>query len=124
MEFRIKEARIAANLTQDQLANLLGIKNTTLSGYETGAHDPKSNTLIEIARICGTTVDYLLGISVELAKEEENEVPASLAADEDELVTIYRDLNDHGQTILLNTARGLSANPDMKRGSASNTATA
>lgn len=124
MEFRIKEARIAANLTQDQLANLLGIKNTTLSGYETGAHDPKSNTLIEIARICGTTVDYLLGISVEPAKEEENEVPASLAADEDELITIYRDLNDYGQTILLNTARGLSANPDMKRGSESNTETA
>ncbi len=62
MKFRIREARQAANLTQRELAEMLGIKDATLSGYEIGAHDPKSNTLIEIARICGTTVDYLLGI--------------------------------------------------------------
>lgn len=62
MTFRIREARTAANLTQDQLAAKLGIKGATLSGYETGNHDPKSNTLIQIANICGVTVDYLLGI--------------------------------------------------------------
>lgn len=63
MNFRIKEARQAANLTQRQLADMLGIKDTTLSGYEVGLHDPKSNTLAEIARICNTTVDYLLGLT-------------------------------------------------------------
>lgn len=34
---------------------------------------------------------------------------------EAELVNIYRDLNTSGQTVLMGTARGLAANPDMKK---------
>ena len=63
MTFRIREARLRANLTQSQIAKRLGISNTTFSGYETGAHDPKSDLLIQIADICGVSVDYLLGRS-------------------------------------------------------------
>lgn len=61
MVFKIKEARERAGLTQSQLADKLGISFATLSGYETGRHDPRSDTLAEIARICRTTTDYLLG---------------------------------------------------------------
>ena len=61
MRFRIREAREAASLTQAQLAEQLGINGVTLSGYETGKHDPKSATLVEIAKICNTTTDFLLG---------------------------------------------------------------
>lgn len=60
MNFRIREARKKAGLTQKELADLLGVKNTTLSGYELGDSDPKSETLIRIADICGCSVDYLL----------------------------------------------------------------
>ena len=61
MMFRIKEAREAAGMTQAELAEQLGINNVTLSGYETGKHDPKSATLVQIAKICNTTTDFLLG---------------------------------------------------------------
>lgn len=61
MVFRIKEARERVGMTQAQLADKLGISFATLSGYETGRHDPRSDTLAEIARICRTTTDYLLG---------------------------------------------------------------
>ena len=57
MIFRIKDAREAAGISQAQLAEQLGINATTLSGYETGRHDPKSDTLILIADICHTTID-------------------------------------------------------------------
>jgi len=43
------------------LAEKLGINGVTLSGYENGKHDPKSDTLVKIAQICDVTVDYLLG---------------------------------------------------------------
>lgn len=62
MYYRIKEARKAANLTQRELAQKMGVKVSTLSGYEIGAHDPGSNKLTKIAQICNTTVDWLLGI--------------------------------------------------------------
>lgn len=61
MIFRIREARESVGMTQNQLADLLGINNVTLSGYETGRHDPKSETLVKIAKICNTTTDFLLG---------------------------------------------------------------
>lgn len=46
------------------------------------------------------------------------------SANETELLEIYRSLNDLGQQTLLGTARGLAANPDMKKDGASNTGTA
>ena len=48
MTFRIKEARTAANLTQQQLSDMLGISYATLSGYETGAHDPETVYMLYI----------------------------------------------------------------------------
>jgi plasmid maintenance system antidote protein VapI len=44
-------------------------------------------------------------------------------AEETELVSIYRNLNSIGQSALIGTARGLAANPDMKKGSKSDTET-
>lgn len=61
MVFRIREAREKAGMTQAQLAEILGINNVTLSGYETGKHDPKSDTLVQIALACNVTTDFLLG---------------------------------------------------------------
>lgn len=51
--------------------------------------------------------------------------PASVeSAEEQELIDIFRDLNETGQQTLLGTARGLSANPAMKKAGASNDALA
>ena len=60
MHYRIKEARQAAGISQKALAATLGISPATLSGYESGAHDPKPDMLLQIARVCGITVDALL----------------------------------------------------------------
>lgn len=65
MEFKIKEARQAAGISQRDLATRLGISPPTLSGYENGSHDPKSDLLSEIADICDVSVDFLLGRSAE-----------------------------------------------------------
>lgn len=61
-KLRIKEARMRAGLTQRQLSDELGIAVTTLSGYETGRSDPKTEHLVPISQICGVTVDFLLGL--------------------------------------------------------------
>lgn len=91
MTFRIREARIAANLTQQQLADMLNISYATLSGYETGAHDPKSNMLAKIADICKVTVDYLLGIDRSEVDEPSQSEEAMRIASE------YDTLDEHGK---------------------------
>lgn len=67
---RIKEVRIKSGLTQEALASKMGIAKTTLTGYEKGNRGPKSDMLMKIAIICGTSVDYLVGVE-EVEKEDE-----------------------------------------------------
>ena len=74
MIFRIREAREAAGMTQAELAALLGINNVTLSGYETGKHDPKSATLVQIAKICNTTTDFLLGREIKATQDQPEDI--------------------------------------------------
>ena len=61
LDFFIKQARQKAQLSQKALALQLGISPATLSGYENGDHDPKSEILSQIASICHVSVDFLLG---------------------------------------------------------------
>ncbi len=59
---RIKAAREAIGLTQDDLAEKLNIKNrATISSYESGRALPPSDILRELADILMVSADYLLG---------------------------------------------------------------
>ena len=73
MDFKIKEARKLANLSQTELAERIGVARNTLSGYENGQHDPKSDVLKLIAEACGVTVDFLLGVNEEKPSAETSE---------------------------------------------------
>lgn len=56
---RIKENRIALNLTQYDLAKSLGIAVSTISMYETGERVPSDTMKIKLANIFKTTVGAL-----------------------------------------------------------------
>jgi len=58
---RIRDLREDADLTQTQIAKQLGMSQTGYSKYETGENDIPTATLIRLARIYNTSVDYLLG---------------------------------------------------------------
>lgn len=60
---RLKELREEANLTQNELAEKLGIGRATLSNYELGVRKPDIDTLQKIAMYFDVSSDYLLGIS-------------------------------------------------------------
>lgn len=48
---RIKELRKSEKLTQEKLAELIGLETTSLSGIESGRHFPSMITLEKIASI-------------------------------------------------------------------------
>lgn len=58
---RIKKFRQNANLTQQQLAEKLGITQATITKYETGKAEPGRDVLIKMAECFNCTTDYLLG---------------------------------------------------------------
>lgn len=58
---RLKEERENKRMTQQQLADLVGLSMITISRYETGTRQPKSGDLQKIADALGVTVAYLMG---------------------------------------------------------------
>lgn len=58
---RIRDLREDRDWNQTQVAKMLGMSQTGYSKYETGENDIPTQVLIQLARIYGTSVDYLLG---------------------------------------------------------------
>ena len=58
---RIRELREDRDLTQKQIAQLLGMSQTGYSKYETGENDIPTAVLIKLADFYQTSADYLLG---------------------------------------------------------------
>ena len=59
----IKESRIAAGLTQTQVAETLGRPQNTISAWEMGRAQPDANTLFELFRVLGRSVDEAFGFA-------------------------------------------------------------
>ena len=57
---RIRAAREAAGLSQDQLAELTGMSKTTVSNWERGVMNPRVRELPDLRRHLKTSIDYLV----------------------------------------------------------------
>ena len=57
---RLRDLREDADLTQQQMARLLNVSQTTYSRYESGALDIPSAALIKLADFHKVSVDYIL----------------------------------------------------------------
>lgn len=55
---KIKTIRLARNLTQQDLADRMGLKRNTISQWESGMRKISVEHLIEIAKVVGVTLDY------------------------------------------------------------------
>lgn len=62
MEFGkiLKEQRKINDLTQEDLAGLLNVSRSAISNWEIGRNYPDIQTLIEISKLLGVSIDFLL----------------------------------------------------------------
>lgn len=120
---RFRELLARSPGTDAHLAEAIGVSKQSVSAWKNGTRFPKWPAVKSIAEYFNVNAAWLEGITDD---EVPVQSPSSVSLDpiESELLTIYRDLNATGQSTLIGTARGLHANPDMKKGGASNTETA
>lgn len=59
---RIKTLRKEHNLTQEQLANRLGLTKSVISAYENDIRAPSHDIIFKLAGNFSVTSDYLLGL--------------------------------------------------------------
>ena len=91
---RLKESRIKAGLTQEQLAEKLGVAKSTLSGYESGNREPAVATIAKALEILNIDANYLYQ---DETKELTNLV---ISLDDKELLKKYHNLDDHGKEMV------------------------
>ncbi|MBQ7035173.1 MAG: helix-turn-helix transcriptional regulator [Clostridia bacterium] len=60
---RLRNLREDKDLSQKELAKILGMSQTGYSKYETGENDIPTTILIKLADFYGTSIDYILGRS-------------------------------------------------------------
>ena len=68
---RLKVARAEKNLSQGDLAKLVGVSRQTISQIERGDYSPSVTLALKLAKLCGVTVEDIF--SYEEDGEHENQ---------------------------------------------------
>ena len=76
---KLYELRRASGMSQEELAEKLGVSRQAVSKWESGATQPELPKLIELSKIYQVSVDALL--SLEHAKKQQDSSPAAPAAE-------------------------------------------
>ena len=83
---RLKEIRIAQNISQQELADIIGVTKVSVCGYESGKRLPNLYNLMRIANALDVDPNYLLGYDVKVIAEKE--VKYQMIITKEELVFI------------------------------------
>lgn len=92
----LKILRKNRNITQENLAEYLGVNQKVISHYETGRNEPDINTLIKLADYFNCSVDYLIG-------HQSSDIVYfdSLTSVQKKLVELIQKLNDEQGLIVI-----------------------
>lgn len=101
---KIKRLRTQENMTQEELAQRLGVARATVASWEINRREPDYATLRKIASIFGVTIDYLLNHENQVAR-----VDAALK-DDPELLEFWQEVKRNPNLILI--LKGLRNAPD------------
>lgn len=96
---RLREYRLRKGMTQEAIAEHLGIPKKTYQNYERGQREPSSDILCALADFYDISLDELVGRTSAYTEEDY----------EDELLACYRSLTDAGRIALLAIAHDLEA---------------
>lgn len=101
---RIVEKRKALGLSQEQLANKLGVSQKSISKYECGERRPSYEVLLAMSSLFNVSIDYLLGNSnFEINKTNNADMfnNTIISSEEKIILNLYRSLDKDYKDIIL-----------------------
>lgn len=105
---RIALLRKEKGISQIALALKLNVSQKMISSYENGKSEPSISTLMHMANIFNTSVDYIIGYS-DIRQPLDKLVQSSLTEDECQLLNDFRDIPSKQQNIALGVILGLKS---------------
>lgn len=125
MTQRLKAARKECKLTQQQVADILGIDRSAYAYYELGVSKPSIENLIALSAIFKTDIKWLIGADMPdeafsapesefaLLKAVKEKQMSELSKDERQLIALYRLAGVYAEKeTIFKTLRDITVNAD------------
>ena len=94
----LKDARSSRGLRQQDVADMVGVKNNTLSDWERGRTEPDIDTFVRLCGIYGISCVDTLNKAYKINETSDNTTVTD--TNEQELLTTYRELNTDNQAYI------------------------
>lgn len=114
----LKIIRNEAGLTQKQLGDLVGVSSREIYRYERGESHPSYDTLIALADVLNTTVDYIMDHTDNPNRPGDTKTTINniaISAKEKRLITYYRNMNKNTQKEFDIMAENLPKKKNIKK---------
>lgn len=105
---KLRQARIKSNMTQREVADILGMTYQAISNYERGKTKVESDILVKLCKIYNISVPDVLSdtsisqkIVTEIKKEEDSSKDLRLQ----EIINCYVGMTEEGKNLLLGQAQ-------------------
>lgn len=105
MKNNFREAREMRKMTQDEVADKIGVARATYGRYESGQRECSFETLRKLANILCVSTDYLL---------DRNTAADVLSGVQATLLSEFDDLNSEGQTVMMTVLGSLKMSHPRK----------
>ena len=106
----IKALRVGADMTQQQLADIVGVKREAVAQWEAGLAMPRLGTAVKLVRRFGIGLDDLVGD--DMPEQTVENLSDALLSDERELLELYRSMDANGREMALYALRGMASHED------------
>lgn len=93
---RLKEARLFRKMTQEQIANQIGVAKSTFTGYEKGNSEPNMLTITKIMEVLKIDANFLFQDEMHELKNSNQTTPEEF----ENIVKKYRALDRHGKEMV------------------------
>lgn len=97
---RLKQLRLKAGLSQQELSNELKIGRSTLANYEQGKREPNFETLEIIADYFNVDMNFLTGYTSDYLGDYEANIEY-LSKNYPDLVDLYNEIHENEQLVIL-----------------------
>ncbi len=104
----IIELRAERNISQQRLADLIGVSQSTIAQIEKNRNEATASTIRKLAAFFNVSANYLLELEDDFGTPTVAPMGESLTHSERELLLYFRQLSPYLQGIASNTVRGLT----------------